>query len=235
MTEANASAVDGCDVSVVVPTYGGAAGLAQLHVRISQALGLLGITWELVLVDDASPDDTPVVARQITQADPRVRYMRLPRNQGQHRATVIGMAHARGRSVVTMDDDLQQAPESIPTLLAALRDDTDVVIARFSVSAHPGWRRAGSWLVNAFMTTSRRTQPLGITSFKAFRAEAGQKVLAAVPREGSFYLARVLLQVVPRSRIVNVDVPHYARSHGRSGYRPRDLLGLAWRALRSRG
>ena len=222
-----------CELSVVVPSYQGAAALPELLSRLGQVLDGLRLDWELVLVDDASPDDTAAVAQGLGGQYPRLRYQRLATNGGQHAATVHGLGLARGDTLVTMDDDLQQAPESIPLLLAGLVPGVDVVIARFGRSAHPWLRRLGS---QAYRLLSQRgsTRRLAITSFKAMRRSAVERLLAAVPQGQPFTLGVILLATTPAERVVNVDVAHHPRRHGRSGYGWRSLVALARQGLATR-
>lgn len=215
-----------CDLSVVVPTYGGAGSLPALHTRLVATLDRLALSWELLLIDDASPDGTPAVASALCALDARLRYVRLPANVGQHRATVIGLRAARGLRVVTIDDDLQQAPESIPELLAALDAGAQVAMARFIRSRHPPWRRAGSALANRLLRRRAGRHALAVTSFKAFTRTALERLLPAVPAS-RFYLGAVMLATLDPTTIVNVDLPHFARAQGRSGYSARRLAGLA--------
>ena len=221
------------DVTVVVPTYNGQSSLRELTLRVAQTLDRMGLHWELLLIDDASPDETQLLGPRLQEAQWRVRYLRLPANVGQHRATVMGLQLATGRVVVTMDDDLQQPPESIPRLLAALKPGVQVAIGRFDRSAHTAWRRAASEALAWMLHRQRGPEALAITSFKAFRQEAAARVVAQVP-EGSFYLARVIQAALPRASLVNVSVPHHRRVHGHSNYGPGGLLRMAWRALRGK-
>lgn len=221
------------DISVVVPTYNGQASLRELTHRVAQTLERMGLNWELLLIDDASPDDTPLLGPQLQQAHGQVRYVRLTQNVGQHRATVIGLQMAKGRVVVTMDDDLQQPPEAIPKLLAGLKPGVQVVIGRFDRSAHAFWRRLASSLLAWTLFRRADAPPLAITSFKVFRQEAAAQVVAQVP-QGSFYLARVIQNCLPPTSLVNVSVPHHRRVHGHSNYGPRRLLLMAWGALCSK-
>lgn len=222
-------------VSVVVPVYRSSRTLPALCARTAAVLDGMAIDWEMVLVDDASPDDTGRVAEAIAAADPRVRVLRNRCNLGQHRTTVVGIRQASGDTVVTIDDDLQQLPESIPLLLGALRDGREVAIARFASPAHAWWRRAGSALLARAMRMQRRTDGLAVTSFKALRRDATRRLLAAVPETGPFYFGTVLLHTTPVEHIVNVDVPHHPRAGGRSGYRTAALVRMALRALRAPG
>lgn len=218
------------DVSVVVPTYNGQASLRELTNRVAQTLDRVGLSWELLLIDDASPDDTHLLVPQLQQAHWQLRYLHLTQNVGQHRATVIGLQMAKGRVVVTMDDDLQHPPESIPKLLAGLKPGVQVVIGRFDRSAHAFWRRTASSFLAWTLFHRANAPPLAITSFKVFRQEAAAQVVAQVP-EGSFYLARVIQNCLPPTSLVNVSVPHHRRVHGQSNYGPGRLLHMAWGAL----
>lgn len=222
-----------CELSVVIPTFQGAASLPELCARLAATLDALELAWEVLLIDDASPDRTPEVVRELRATYPRLRYRRLASNGGQHAATIIGLRSAAGARVVTMDDDLQQAPESIPLLLSALEAGAQVAIARFPQPAHAAWRRIGSRLVRAMTQRRRGGQPLVITSFKAFRRGAAARLVAAVPGSGPFYIGAVLQSVIPREDIVNVDVPHHGRRHGRSGYGPLALVRMAIAAVRA--
>ena len=219
------------DVSVVVPTYNGHDSLRELTLRVAQTLDRMGLQWELLLVDDASPDNTLVLGPQLQEAHRQVRYVRLAHNVGQHRATVMGLELATGGVVVTMDDDLQQPPESIPRLLAALRPGVEVAIGRFDKSAHASWRRFASAAMALALHRQGATPALAITSFKAFTQGAAARVVAQVP-EGHFYLARVIQATLPRAALVNVNVPHHRRVHGQSNYGLGRLLRMGWRALR---
>lgn len=215
-----------CELSIVVPTYGGAQSLPLLWERLARTLDGLGLSWEVVLVDDASPDGTAEVIRSLQAADVRLRCLRLAVNRGQHRATVSGMRAALGSRVVTIDDDLQQAPESIPALLAALDAGAQVAVARFVRSEHPLWRRAGSALAQRLLRARRGRPEVVITSFKAFTRPAIDRLLPAIP-EGHFYLGAIMLATIEAKSIVNVDLPHFARQHGRSGYSALRLVRLA--------
>lgn len=127
------------ELSVVVPVYRAADCLRELHQRLVAVLDpLVGVDgWELVLVDDRSPDDSWSVVTAIASDDARVNPMRLSRNFGQEAATSAGLEAARGRWIVTMDCDLQDRPEDIPSLLDTARSGFQNVRARRN--------KTGSW------------------------------------------------------------------------------------------
>src|ERR671937_262455 len=106
------------ELSVVVTLLNEERALAELYRRTAAALD--GRTWELVLVDDGSRDGTWTEVERLHAQDARVRGVRFKRNFGQHPAMHAGLARARGSVVVTMDGDLQNPPEDIPKLVAAV-------------------------------------------------------------------------------------------------------------------
>jgi glycosyltransferase involved in cell wall biosynthesis len=131
--------MDRCEVSVIVPVYGCAGCLVALHARLAAVLGTAD--WELVLVDDCSPDGSWSILEELSENDERVRALRLSRNFGQHAAITAGLAEARGNWVVVMDCDLQDPPEEIPRLLQAAREGYEVVLTKRDRRRHSLYRR----------------------------------------------------------------------------------------------
>lgn len=117
-------------LSVVVPAYNEAAGLGELHSRVSRVMDDLGESWELVLVNDGSRDATLAAMQRLRSADPRVAVVNLSRNFGKEIATTAGLDHARGAAVIVLDADLQDPPELIPELVAVWREGFDTVYAQ---------------------------------------------------------------------------------------------------------
>src|SRR5918912_1835148 len=107
-------------VSLVVPVYDEEHTVGELYRRTAAALDELGRPAELIFVDDGSGDGTFAELERLHEADPRLRVVRFKRNFGQHPAMHAGLARARGEILVTMDGDLQNAPEDIPRLVAAV-------------------------------------------------------------------------------------------------------------------
>jgi dolichol-phosphate mannosyltransferase len=119
----------GPELSVVVPLYNEEANLPELYRRATAALGALGITYELVLVNDGSRDGTAELAGGLACRDGSVTVLHLSRNFGHQAAICAGLDHARGRAVVLMDGDLQDPPEVLGQFLDAWRGGADVVYA----------------------------------------------------------------------------------------------------------
>ncbi len=115
------------NVSVVVPVYRGAETLTPLVQRLGKILPKIAKKYELILVNDGSPDDSWEVTSRLSKKYAWVRGVRLMRNYGQHNATLCGVRLARYEVTVTMDQDLQHPPEEIPVMLAKMEEGFDVV------------------------------------------------------------------------------------------------------------
>lgn len=118
-------------ISIVVPVYNEAQGIAYFHERASAALGALDdCDYELVYVDDGSRDGSYDIMRGFVETDPRAKIVKLSRNFGHQIAITAGLDHAAGDAVVFIDADLQDPPELIANLVAKWREGFDVVYAR---------------------------------------------------------------------------------------------------------
>src|SRR5207302_7149655 len=135
-------------LSVVIPVFNEARSLDPLHQRLTRTLEKLGRPYEIIFVDDGSRDESADVLRALRARDGAVRMIRFSRNYGQHAAVFAGMERARGEIVVTLDADLQNPPEEIPRLLAALVDGVDVVGGGRGSRRGPWVGRAAAWLAN---------------------------------------------------------------------------------------
>lgn len=116
-------------ISIVIPTYKSEANLPTLVERLDAVLRETSYEYEIVIVNDASPDNTMSVLRRICEENSRVRVIALSRNFGQQIATTAGLQHVSGDAVIVMDDDLQDPPETIPPLLEQWEAGYDVVYA----------------------------------------------------------------------------------------------------------
>lgn len=217
---------DPCSVSVVVPVYNGAYTLPQLVARIvavSDAASSLHVV-EIVLVDDASPDDSWEVIGRLAGEHPRVRGIGLPHNVGQHAALRVGILRSVGDVVVTMDDDLQHLPEEIAPLVAGLGPGADVVYGRPVVDEHGAFRNFASrgvkWAVSA---ASGSKVPRFGSGFRAMRGSLRTGLGEQAPPYASLDVALARLT----TRMAAVPVAMRRRQHGRSNYTPGALLNHA--------
>src|SRR5262249_38398760 len=136
-------------VSVVVPVYNESANLRALWSRLEPVMRASGRPWEVLFVDDGSSDDSLAILRDIAgSAHGAVRVIELARNFGQHSAILAGFRQCRGETVVTLDADLQNPPEEIPRLLAAIDDGNDVAGGWREERQDVAYRRLASNLQN---------------------------------------------------------------------------------------
>jgi dolichol-phosphate mannosyltransferase len=146
------------ELSIVVPVYGCGDCLDQLHQELNNAVKSITSSYELVFVDDRSPDGSWPVLEKLAAGDPRVKAVRLSRNFGQHAAITAGLANSQGEWTVVMDCDLQDPPDAIPSLYARAKEGFDMVLARRKQRSHSAFRlalaRAYFKLLNTFMGTS---------------------------------------------------------------------------------
>lgn len=206
---------EGIHFSVVIPVYNSAKMLPELHRRLTAVMTGMGHPYEIVLVEDCGPDNSWEVLQGIAATDGHVRAIQLMRNSGQGNATMCGLAHARGKFVITMDDDLQHPPEEIPRLVAALTPDLDVILGVPEEKKHNLFRRLGSQLVhelNCILLSKDRN--IRFTAFRCMRRTVVDAVLGLRTFAPSF---GPMLSTVTR-RIGNVTLRHDLRKEGRSGY-----------------
>jgi len=215
------------DLSVVVTLYDEAGSLDELYRRTVTALEPLGRPFELIFVDDGSTDGSFAVLEKIHAADYRVRAIRFKRNFGQHPAMHAGLVRARGEVVVTMDGDLQNPPEDIPKLIAAIESGADVASGRRAARRDSWGRTLPSRVINGML---RRFTGVDISdfgcAFNAYRRDAVRPMLGSIGKQ-KFTKALVLSG---GASVVEVDVEHAARA-GSSRYSPFRLVRLALHVL----
>ncbi len=213
------------ELSVVVTVFNEAASLEELYRRTIAALG--GRDFELIFVDDGSTDESFALVERLHAADARVRGVKLKRNFGQHPAMHAGLARSRGAIVATMDSDLQNLPEDLPRLLAAVEGGVDVASGRRAARRDSWGRTLPSRLINGML---RRFTGVAISdfgcAFNAYRREALEPVLDAIGKQ-KFTKALVLST---GASVVEVDVGHAARA-GASRYSPLRLARTALHVL----
>ena len=203
-------------LSVVVPLYNEADNVTPLVDAVTEALA--GSTsWELVLVDDGSTDQTVATADAIAARDERVRLIRLARNYGQTTAMQAGFDHARGNVVVSMDGDLQNDPRDIPLLTAKLEEGYDLVAGyRERRQDKLITRKIPSWIANRLIQriTKVRIRDNGC-SLKAYRIE----LLRSINIYSDMHrFIPAVAAATAGARITEVPVRHHARKYGTSKY-----------------
>jgi glycosyltransferase involved in cell wall biosynthesis len=213
------------EISVVVPVYNSGPTLRPLSARVAEALGTRALEYELVLVNDGSADDSWERITELTRLDPRVRGLDLARNYGQHNALLAGIRAARGRTIVTIDDDLQNPPEEIAKLLEKLDEGYDVVYGSASERQEGLLRALGTRLTKWALKIAIGSEIAGqVSAFRAFRTDLRDVF-------GDFqgpYVSIDALLGWGTSRFAAVPVRHDPRVAGRSNY---GFIRLATHAL----
>ena len=202
-------------LSVVIPVYGSEGYLAR---TVQDLIAYLNprVSFEVILVNDGSPDGVARVIDTLCSADVRIRAATLGRNIGQHRATLRGFDMARGEVVVTVDDDGQNPPETAMAVAEALwRGKFDVVYGRFA-SVEQTWSRRLASRTNRWL--SRRTiqnlNDIAITNVRAIRGDLA-RALGGV--ESPYPYIDALIFRMTR-HIGEIPVTHLARQEGKSTY-----------------
>ena len=215
------------DVSVVVTVFNEAASIEELYRRTIASLEPGARTFELIFVDDGSTDGTFAMLERLHHGDPRVRAVRFKRNFGQHPAMHAGLSRARGDIVVTMDGDLQNAPEDIPRLVEAVEAGNDVASGRRRVRKDPLGRAFPSRVINGMLRsfTGVAISDFGC-AFNAYRRGAVEPMLGSIGKQ-KFTKALVLSG---GASVIEVDVSHAPRS-GSSRYSPLRLTRMALHVL----
>lgn len=203
------------DLSIVIPVYKSADCLAALIAAIEAAVGALGSPYEVVLVNDASPDRTWEVIMAVCESHPQVVGIDLRRNFGQDNAILTGLRYARGRSVAIMDDDLQHDPRDLPALLAGIDAGADVVYADFRSKHQKAWKNLGSWF-NGKVAEWVLGKPRGLylSPYKVIRGEVAALICNYDGPDP--YIDGLLFQVT--SRFARVAVEHHPRYAGSGNY-----------------
>jgi undecaprenyl-phosphate 4-deoxy-4-formamido-L-arabinose transferase len=213
------------ELSIVVTLLNEEGTVEELYERTVAAVD--GRPFELLFVDDGSSDATFERLRGLHRRDPRVRAIRFARNFGQHPAMHAGFTRARGDILVTMDGDLQNQPEDIPKLVAAVEAGVDVASGRRTARRDSWGRTLPSRLINGML---RRFTGVGISdfgcAFNAYRRRAVEPMLGSIGRQ-KFTKALVLSG---GASVVEVDVAHAPRRDP-SRYSPLRLTRVALHVL----
>lgn len=208
-------------LSIVIPCYKSELFLENTIKEIEKELK--NDAYEIILVDDSSPDGTYDVIKKICSENAKVKGITLSKNFGQHAALMAGFSIASGDLILCMDDDGQTPASEITKLLSALTDDVDVVYAKYSSKKHSLYRNLGSKL-NSKMTEWMLGKPkeLYISSFfvaRRYIIDEIKKYSGAFP-----YVIGLILRST--KRIINVEVKHKEREVGTSGYSIKKLVSL---------
>lgn len=211
-------------ISVVIPVFNSDVSLQPLVDRCIATIGALGAEGEIVLVDDASENKDSWKICEDLSLKAEVKALQLSRNFGKAGAVLCGFHECTGDFVVTIDDDLQHAPEDIKTLFETL-GDADVVIARFRNKKHSGFKRLTSRL-KSWLDKKLIGRPKGIKNgpFKLYRKAIVDAMIGI--KSVNPFIAALLFYVT--DNVVNVDVDHHPRVGGASQFTTKKRFNSFW-------
>lgn len=201
------------EISVVIPVYKSEKCILELTKQISDALK--DFDWELILVNDCSPDNSWTEIKKVAAENNNITGINLRKNGGQDLAILAGLNHAKGKWIVIMDDDLQHSPYDIPKLYAQAQKGFDVVYADFKQKKQKLWKNLGSWL-NGKVSEITLGKPKGIY-LSPFKIISGSVVKEMCKLNNLFpYIDGLIFQVT--KNITQINIEHHKREYGKSNF-----------------
>ena len=212
-------------ISMVIPCYGSEQTIVSVVNDIKELMKtkLKKYLYEIILVNDGSPDNVHDVIVKSFKMDDKIKYVRLAKNFSQHNAVMAGLNHAGGNIIICLDDDGQTPISEIPNLINALDEDCDVVYAKYEEKKHSKFRNIGS-KINDYMLKIMLGKPkdLYISSFFAMKSYIKDEMIKY--QNPYPYLGGLILRIT--NRIKNVKTKHCERANGKSNYNFKKLLSL---------
>ena len=215
-------------ISIVSPVYRAELFVEKLVSEIEKAVQSLNVTYEIVLVDDRSPDNSWGKMKQISAQNPNVKSIRLSRNFGQHPAIMAGLSHANGEWIVVMDCDLQDQPKEIIKLYNKTIEGFDIVLARRTNRKDGFFKKLSSYVfhqIYGYLTDTKFDNT--IANFGLYNKKVIIEVLAMNDYIKSFPLFANWVGF----KSVAIEVEHAERDSGSSSYSLSKLLSLAFNTI----
>ncbi|QIZ36356.1 glycosyltransferase family 2 protein [Saccharopolyspora sp. ASAGF58] len=203
------------EVSLLAPAKNERENLPRLFAEIRDAMQQQHRSWELLVVDDGSTDDSWQVIAEQARQDPRLRGIRLRRNFGKAAALAAGVAEVRGELLVTLDADLQDDPAEIPRLLAELDNGADLVSGHKAQRQDPLGKRLPS---KVFNSVTGLITGLKLADHNCGLKAARTEVYRRVPLYGELHRYIPALAHQLGYRVRELAVHHRPRVHGKSNY-----------------
>jgi len=212
-------------LSIVVPVFLSQTILSEFVSQVETEIGILGLSeqFELLLVDDASPDNSWKIITELARKYKFIRGISLRKNFGQHSAVMAGLNYVKGDVIVIMDDDLQHPPNEIGNLLHAITSGADVCYTRYMGRQHAIWKILGSRF-NDWVATLLLDKPKGLylSSFKSISRDV---VTEIIKYKGPYAYLDGLILDVTRSISV-IDIEHKSRHDGCGNYNLKRSVSL---------
>lgn len=218
-------------ISVISPEYQGEKCVQELVDRVSSSLQQITDDYEIILVNDASPDNTWFEIIKTCKENPKVKGLNLSRNFGQHNAITAGLSYAKGEWVVIMDCDLQDLPEEIPELYKEAQKGFDIVYARRTVKQVGWWKRFSSKAFHSVLDwlSGSKTDP-AIGNFGIYNRKVIDSILS-IPQQTRGL--QTLLSIVG-FHSSSIEVAQAPSARGKSSYTLKKLFTQAFNVILSR-
>ncbi len=211
-------------VSIVVPVYIGEKTVDDLTKRLIHVLQPITPNYEIILVNDASPDNSWKKIESLCQNNNQIKGINLSRNFGQHAAISAGLKYAFGEKIVIMDCDLQDLPEDLPKLWAKSQEGYDIVMARRTLRKDGYWKQFLSWSFHQILSLKRgkKTDP-AIANFAMYNHKVIEEYYANHKNK-----AFSVLNLIENYSFATIGVEHDVSQRGKSSYTLFKLFRLAF-------
>ncbi len=208
-------------LSIVIPVYNGSQTIKELVGQIKNEL--IDLEYEVVLVNDCSPDNSEAVCSEIASEYSNVVFISLRKNSGEHNAVMCGLNHVSGDYTIIMDDDFQNPPSEIMKLYNEAKKGYDVVYSKYLKKKHSIYRNLGSKFTDKMaVLLIGKPKNLYLSSFKIINNDVVKEL---IKYKGPFpYIDGLILRVT--NNITSVFVEHALRNQGQSNYSFSRLLSL---------
>jgi dolichol-phosphate mannosyltransferase len=212
------------DISVVIPVYNEEENLPSLISELTEVLGGLGKSYEMVFVDDGSTDQSRKILRERASQNPQIRMLGFKKNCGETAAGAAGLKEAMGKVVITIDADLQNDPKDIPRMLEYLKDYD--MVTGWRQEREDSWvKRVTSRIANGIRNwLSREAIRDSGCTFRAYRRECLQDLKLY---KGMHRFMPTLVKM-EGFQVIEIPIAHHPRKFGESKY---NTWNRMWRAF----
>lgn len=214
--------------SVVIPVYGCRTSLFELYIRLKKTLEQLNPDFEIIMINDASPDGAWETIVELAQKDNRIKGINLSRNFGQHYAITAGLDHCTGDWIVVMDCDLQDPPEEIVKLYNRTKEGYDIVYGRRKQRKDRFLKMVTSrifYKIFSYLTDSK------IDGSIANFCISNKKVIEQITNMREHYRSYLLFIKWAGFKGIEIEIEHSNRISGKSGYSLKKLINLAFNTV----
>jgi dolichol-phosphate mannosyltransferase len=211
-------------ISVVTPVYGCCECLNSLYERLNKTLSTITNNFEIIMINDSSPDNAWKAIKELAQKDNRVKGINLSRNFGQHHAITAGLDYAQGDWVVVMDCDLQDQPEEIIKLYNKAQEGYDIVVGRRAKRQDGIFKKLSSILFYKIYDYFTESKIDNTVSNFSIISQAVVKEIRKLREQNRSYPLFINWLGFKRT---NLDIVHAQREEGKSSYTLEKLINLA--------